>query len=246
MQDLTGGNSNQVRREGNTVIRQSGVWSPFVHQLLQHLTREGFTESPIALALTETTETLSFLEGTVGNIPLLPFMQSDAVLIGAAQLLRRFHDATASFIVPDDAEFFLPSEADNPHEVICHNDFAPYNCVFRDGHPVGMIDFDTASPGTRLWDVAYTVYRFVPLMTDIHCMANGWEIPPDRATRLRLFCDTYGLNNRDALLDTIIHRLEALIRFMQDTGSNLEHIPLYTDDIAYIRANQTTLEAALF
>ncbi|WP_290866248.1 phosphotransferase [Hamadaea sp.] len=50
-----------------------------------------------------------------------------------------------------------------PAEVVCHSDAAPYNTVFRSGHPVALIDFDTAHPGPRVWDVAYAVYRFVPL-----------------------------------------------------------------------------------
>jgi hypothetical protein len=42
-------------------------------------------------------------------------------------------------------------------------DFAPYNHVFRDGQFVGAIDFDICYPGPRLWDLAYTAYRYVPL-----------------------------------------------------------------------------------
>ena len=48
-------------------------------------------------------------------------------------------------------------------EVICHNDFAPYNLMFEDGRLTGVIDLDLASPGPRVWDMAYTAYRFVPL-----------------------------------------------------------------------------------
>ncbi len=29
--------------------------------------------------------------------------------------------------------------------------------------PVGIIDFDVAAPGPRLWDIAYTLYTCVPL-----------------------------------------------------------------------------------
>ena len=47
--------------------------------------------------------------------------------------------------------------------MICHNDYAPYNLVFRDGRLVGVIDFETAAPGPRAWDLAYLAYRLVPL-----------------------------------------------------------------------------------
>ena len=47
--------------------------------------------------------------------------------------------------------------------MICHNDVAPYNTVFVDGRPRALIDFDTAGPGPRVWDIAYAAYTFVPL-----------------------------------------------------------------------------------
>jgi len=242
---LTGGNSNQVKRQGNTVIRQGGAWSPFVHQLLQFLTAQGFTESPRLLDSTPTTETLTYIEGDVGNDPLKPDMLSDTIVVEAAQLLRKFHDITQDFVVPKDAQFFLPQKPNQAHEVICHNDFAPYNCVFKDGHIIGIIDFDTASPNSRIWDIAYAVYRFVPLMTDAHCLEMGWQSPPDRLARLRLFCDAYGLDNREPLIETVIQRIEALLQYMRENTFNEDHMPFYLEDIAYIRAYQQQFKDAL-
>lgn len=241
-ENLTGGNSNQVRREQNTVVRQCGAWSPFVLHLLQYLTANGFTASPQFIETDGQTERLTFIEGDVGNDPLQPSMLSDEVLIEAAQLLRQFHDITQDFVVPPDAKFFLPTDHSAPYEVICHNDFAPYNCVYQDGHIIGIIDFDTAAPGNRIWDIAYAVYRFAPLMTDTHCLELGWQSPPNRASRLRKFCDAYGLDKREPLIDTVIQRIQALVNYMQDTSSNLDHIPAYLTDIDYIRENQKQFE----
>ena len=50
-----------------------------------------------------------------------------------------------------------------PAEVVCHNDFAPYNTVFRDRRLTGVIDWDMASPGPRVRDLSYLAYRLVPL-----------------------------------------------------------------------------------
>lgn len=236
---LTGGNSNLVIKEGHTVVRQLGAWSPFVHALLRYLTAHGFTESPILLATSATHERLTFLDGEVGNDPLKPYMRFDKMVIAAAKLLRRFHDLTQHFVIPPDAQFMLPAQS--PHEVICHNDFAPYNLVFRENGIVGIIDFDAAAPGSRLWDIAYAVYRFAPLVTDAHCLAMGWQHIPDRQARLMLFCDAYGLENRDNLIETVIQRIEALVMYMQASASNLEHIPTYLADLEYIRTHQATL-----
>jgi thiamine kinase-like enzyme len=242
---LTGGNSNQVIRQGKTVLRKTGAWSPFVHALLRYLQANNFKSAPILLESSDTHERLSFLEGEVGNYPLKPFMQSEAIVIEAAQWLRQFHDLTDKFEIPANSQFSLPVDVTAPYEVICHNDFAPYNCVFKDNHLVGVIDFDTASPGTRLWDIAYAVYRFAPLVTDEHCFNMGWQSIPDRLGRLKLFCDAYGLENRSALIEMVIQRLEAMVRYMQDHAFNLDHIPTYQSDLSYLQNNQPILNRAL-
>ena len=164
---------------------------------------------------------------------------------GSDRRHRTDHDLTQNFIVPQDISPQLTLNASTPHEVICHNDFAPYNCVFRDGHLVGIIDFDSGSPGTRLWDIAYAVYRFVPLANDAHCVNLGWRPIPDRKRRLKLFCDVYGLADRDQLIETVIGRLEALVDYMQRTSSNPNHIPLYLNDIKYIADHQTEFTSGL-
>jgi len=228
MELLQGGNSNNVYKDGNTVVRNISSNSPFVHKLLHHLEIQGFVQSPRLLETNDVTERLSFIEGEVGNYPLKEYMQSDSLLVEAAKLLRTFHDVTVNF------------EGVTSDDVVCHNDFAPYNTVYRDGHIVGIIDFDMASEGTRIWDIAYAVYRFVPLVTDIHCL-EGWGTIPDRKNRLKLFCDAYGVENYDEVLDTVLDRLEALMTYMKEHSSNLEHLAVYEEDTIYIRDNKESL-----
>ncbi|MBI1278842.1 MAG: phosphotransferase [Anaerolineaceae bacterium] len=235
---LKGGNSNQVIREANTVVRNTGAWSPFVHALLKHLQESGLKEAPVLIETSADKERLTFIEGEVGNYPLKPYMQSDNILVEAARLLRRFHDLTVDLV---------KESANTSAEVICHNDFAPYNCVFQSGHLVGIIDFDTAAPGSRVWDMAYAVYRFVPLTNDLHSQDCGWNPIPDRMARLRLFCDTYGVTPEDRrkLIDTVQERLRSLVNYMERNGSNMEHIPLYMNDLKYIAGHQTRFMEAI-
>ncbi len=234
---LKGGNSNRVIKQANTVVRKMSAASPFVHALFRYLTDAGFRESPVLIETFGDQERLSYLDGEVGHYPLQPYMQSDASLIEVAKLLRRFHDLTRDFVPPPES---IPS---SPYEVIGHNDFAPYNCVYKDGHLVGIIDFDTAAPASRVWDIAYAVYRFVPLTNDQHSRDCGWSPIPDRAARLKLFCDAYGLDasDRHKLMDTVQERLQALIAYMQANASNLEHIPLYINDLDYMKESQAFL-----
>ncbi len=215
---LSGGNITQVVRIGQTVRRTTAPWSATVHHLLRHLEAQDFTGAPRFLGIDEEgREILSFLPGTVGHYPLPTALWSDDTLIATAQFLRRYHDTTASFVSPTDAiwQFVYPDV--QQHEVICHNDVAPYNIVYQNNLPSALIDFDTAGPGPRLWDIAYALYRFVPLsyaqdMQEQNLTDLRWQVH-----RLHLFCTAYGqLSPIDTILATVGERLQA----MCDTISN--------------------------
>ncbi|MEW9550852.1 phosphotransferase enzyme family protein [Nonomuraea sp. NPDC050783] len=229
MEEPLGERVNQVVRIGATVRRLTGPWTPAVHALLAHLADRGFTGAPRAHGIdTEGREVLDHLPGEVPDYPLPGWARADGVLEDVARLLRAFHDATAGFLErpgrgggPDGARgsgltWYFPPRA--PAEVVCHGDVAPYNCVFRDGRPVAFIDFDTAHPGPRVWDVAYAAYRFVPL-SDPRQLAG--EPVGGQARRLRLFADAYGLDpaGREALIDTALARLDHLVRHMREQAA---------------------------
>jgi Ser/Thr protein kinase RdoA (MazF antagonist) len=160
-ENLTGGHMNTVVRVGDTVRRPAGAWTPTVHRLLRHARDRGVGWAPVPHGYDEVgREMLSFISGDVPH-QMPEWVWSSVVLTDAARALRQWHDATSGF---DLVGAVWNSDAHEPGEVICHNDFAPYNCVFRDGRFAGAIDFDLCSPGPRLWDIAYTAYRYVPLM----------------------------------------------------------------------------------
>src|SRR5947209_1698747 len=132
---LTGGNITPVVRVGATVRRATGPWAPAVHTLLRHLEAVGFTGAPRVLGVDALgREVLTYLAGEAGyydkvrTVP--PNLWSDEVLVDAAHLLRRFHDATTSLPPVPEAAWQLSYPDAAQHEVICHNDFAPYNCIF--------------------------------------------------------------------------------------------------------------------
>jgi hypothetical protein len=82
-------------------------------------------------------------------------------------------------------------------------------------------------------------------MTDAHCGDMGFQTLPDRTHRLKLFCDAYGLLDRTLLIETVIQRIEALVDFMQAHQFNLDHIPFYREDLAYIRNNQDAFSKSI-
>jgi hypothetical protein len=54
----------------------------------------------------------------------------------------------------------------------------------------------------NLADAAWT---FVPLADEEYLIGTGWEEPPDVATRLRVFCDAYGVADAAAMVPAL-HR----------------------------------------
>jgi Phosphotransferase enzyme family len=254
---LVGGNFDaEVVHVGNTVRRTAGPWTPAVHAVLAYLASVGFAGSPIPMGMDHSgREILSFIPGDVGHYPLAAYMRSDATLIEAARLLRAFHDASALFRLPDGAIWRQAAADPGPVEVVCHNDWAPYNAIFRDQHLVGMIDWDFCRPGSRLWDLAWMAHTWVPLRDDTDAAAQGWVAPPSRSTRLRLLCDAYGLTDRSQVLPRIRARMLGTAEWLEQGAANGEtvflrlvqegHAAGYRRAVRFLDQSWESLEAAL-
>ena len=150
-----------VVRIGDTVRRPITEHATFVHALLDHLEARGFGGAPRFLGIDSAgRETLSFISGSV---PAELGAFSDDQIAAAGRLLRQLHEAT------------LDSPLRDGHEVLCHGDASPCNCVFVDGTPVAFIDFDNAHPGSRLDDLGYAAWLWLDIGND--------ELPADRQGR---------------------------------------------------------------
>ena len=192
-QPLAGGvsNSGLVVRVGDTVHRPQTARSPAVHALLQHLEHVGFDGAPRYLGEDDLgREVLSYVEGqAAAKEPHEQWALTDDALASVAHLLRRFHEAARSF---DAAAHRWPTDVPVRFQdgLVSHNDVNLDNVVFRDGEAVALIDFDLASPGSAVWDVALAARLWVPLRADDE-VAD--ERRGRREHRLRVFVDAYGL-----------------------------------------------------
>jgi hypothetical protein len=212
---LAGGNMTAVVRVGDTVRRAAGPWTPTIHAFMRHLRASGFTAVPEPLGIDDRgREIISLLPGATATYPLPDFAWSEATLHAVARCLRAFHDASAGFVAPPDGRWQW--EAHEPAEVVCHNDFAPYNLMFEDGRLTGVIDLDLASPGPRVWDMAYTAYRFVPL-TDPANPDAPFPGVDAQARRLAAFCTAYGdpAIEPSAVLESAAANLRELVAFIE-------------------------------
>jgi Phosphotransferase enzyme family len=195
---LNGGltNAGRVSRVGNTVRRPRRPTSPSTWALFDHLERVGFDGAPRFLGVDDRgREMLSFIPGEAAIEPHPAWALTDEALVSVAELLRRYHDAAASFdgagrTWPD----FVPSEF--RERLISHNDPNLDNVIFSGGVAVGLIDFDLAGPGSAVWDVTCAARLWAPLRDerDVPDCLRGRSLE-----RFRIFVDAYGVGRRDRM-----------------------------------------------
>lgn len=248
---LTGGNVSSVYRSGNTVRRELKPGSEKVHKLLQHLESKGFDYAPKFIGIDEKgREVLSFIEGEAGNYPLKNYMWSNGSLKKIAEMLSLYHEAVSDFSTLN--EWKPMDNTPGEIEVLCHNDFAIYNIIFNRETPVGIIDFDVAAPGPRIWDIAYTLYTCIPL-SRFHHTESGETVYYDHShdaerikKRVEMFFDSYGIEGMEkGYLDMVLLRLEGLCEYMKSKADEGEaafrkmidegHLNHYQKDIKFIR-----------
>lgn len=203
--ELAGGTANRglVVRVGTTVRRPRGEAADAVHALLRHVRDAGFDGAPQPLGFDERgREILTYLDGVAPIAPHPAWALTDDALAGVADLLRRYHDAVASFDPgPYRWPISIPSGFGPP--LVSHNDPNLDNVVFRAGRAAGLIDFDLAAPGSRAWDLAIAARLWVPLRPE-------QDVPDERAggatRRFRLLLEAYGLDRagRRLVADAVV------------------------------------------
>jgi hypothetical protein len=253
---LVGGERTAVLRRDGLVIRQTGPWSRSVHGLLRHLHDVGFAEAPRVVGDgfdDQGREVLTYIEGEIVN----PAPWSDAAIHELGRLIRRLHDATASFRPPADTLWrpWFGREVGTP-DIIGHCDAAPWNIVSRHGKPAALIDWEAAGPVDRLTEIAMAAWNNAQLYDDDVAEMNSLPDTGRRMRQVRIFADAYGLPASDR------HRLaDRIIEFAAQSAANevveqkitrqTEHAPRVwgiawqTRSVAWLIRNRAALQAAL-
>jgi hypothetical protein len=229
---VIGRTATEVVRIENTVRRSVGPNSEFSHAVLKLLEEKGFGHAPRFLGIDEEgREILTFMEGEVHHGEM---NWTDDQLIKVVQMLKDFHDATAG------------SELTEGSEVVCHNDIAPWNTVLENDEPIAFIDFDDVSPGNRADDLAYLIWTFLEL---------GSEVPGSvQAKKIQRISDAYGFSDKRRLIDAILEQQDKILGKREELAKNApdqearefsaSRLDIIRSEMEWVKANRNILERA--
>ncbi len=254
--ELHGGGRSRVARRDDVVLRDVRPWTPSVHALLRHLEEAGFAGSPRLVGDGfdgRGCEALYYIEGeTVAKA------WSDASIHAVGRMLRRLHDATATFDPGPDAAWrpWFGRSLGGSARVVGHGDPAPWNIVARDGCPVALIDWEVAGPVDRDVELAQACWLNARLFDDDVARKEGLESPERRARQARLLLDGYGLSGADrsgfvelmiefAIQDAAQQAIDGSVTAETLDASSLWAITWRTRSAAWMARHRAVLEAAI-
>ncbi|MEI6054012.1 MAG: GNAT family N-acetyltransferase [Candidatus Saccharibacteria bacterium] len=218
---LTGGSINKVTRIGDVIYRTAGDWIPAVHKVLEHLTKNGFTYSPVPIGIApDGREMLNFMPGEPMMRPWKDIMFSDNGLIQAAKMLRSMHDITKELEFPEDTKWRFITTGKNKDQIIRHGDLGPWNTIWQGDKLTGLIDWDMAEPGDAITDLAQLISYFTSFGAKDAWERAGFKEEPDYRHRLNVILEAYdgGYTEKDVIL--ALDQLQSLeISRIRDFGS---------------------------
>jgi len=250
---LEGGGRNAVVRVGDVVHRGTGPWARTVHGLLRHLEAVGFEGAPRVVGTgfdEKGRETLSYVEGaTPPKYQWAPAMMGE---VGA--LLRRTHEALASYVPPADAVWrdWFGRDLGNGQRIIGHCDTGPWNVIAREGQPVALIDWEEAGPVDRMVELAQTCWLNAQLYDDDIAERDGLGDAATRARDLKAIVEGYGLARADrcglvtAMIEFAIHAAANEVRLDDGTPADvLGAVGWRTRSASWMLTHRALLENAL-
>lgn len=182
-----------IVKSGNKIHRPTEFWQPAVHDLLNYLESVDFAYSPRVFNNDDQgREVLSYFDGESGKAGWGQII-SDEGLRKYAKFLRVYHDVIKGYKPSDQLEWANGAKGLLPGQIICHGDFGPWNIVWKDGEPIGLIDWDLAHPNTFEYDILYALEYSAPFRDDKDTIKwHHFKTVPDRKYRIQVFLEAYG------------------------------------------------------
>lgn len=192
-QKLSNNDKRPIVKIGNKVHRPTEFWQPAVHDLLYYLQSVNFPYSPRVFGIDDKgREVLSYFDGESGKEGWKQ-ITSDEGLRKYAKFLRAYHDAVSNYKPSDELEWANGAKGLKAGQIICHGDFGPWNIAWKDGEPVGILDWDLAHPNSQEYDILYALEYSAPFRDDKAAIkSHHFEAVPDRKRRIKIFLEAYG------------------------------------------------------
>jgi aminoglycoside phosphotransferase (APT) family kinase protein len=114
-------------------------------------------------------------------------------------VLREFHD------------IFSKSELSGDEETLLHSDFSPWNLIVKDNKLVGVLDFDDARPGKRIYDVANVCWTFL----DIGSSDSNFT-EEEVYKYLPILIDAYGDIDTSEFVKALLSEQDKVLRYREN------------------------------
>ncbi|MBB2975703.1 hypothetical protein FHX49_001270 [Microbacterium endophyticum] len=206
--------------------------------------RSGGVDAPTPMGRDdEGRQVQEFVPGALA-LDVYPLSRPDLHRVGA--MVRLIHDVSSTFTPPTEAIWETAITAPG-HELVCHNDLAPWNLLIGDRWM--FIDWDAAAPNTRAWDLAYAAQSFT--------LADPSADPHIAAEDLAAFIDGYRADEqlRRLLPETMGDRtkpMHDLLRVSHENGTEpwssmlvQAHGEYWSDADRYVRSHRDIWRTAL-
>lgn len=140
-------------------------------------------------------DTITWVDGTSPH----PHAWPDSALPALGQLLRRIHDAGATFTPPPGARWqpWFGRSLRGSRPVFGHCDVGPWNVLAQASGTYTLIDWEFAGPVDAIWELAQAAWLNAQLHDDNVAESQGLPSPTVRARQVRLLLDGYGLPAAD-------------------------------------------------
>lgn len=258
----SGTQPSKARRRGYVTVREVAPWSATVRALLRHYETVGFTGAPRVVGSGITADGLDAVTWVEGASPH-PHAWPDDALPALGQLLRRVHDAGATFTPPPGAQWqpCFARTLPGSRPVLGHGDLGPWNVLAQPSGSYALIDWEFAGPIDAVWELTQAAWLNAQLHDDDVAESHGLPPPAVRAHQVRLLLDGYGLSSADrvgfvdrlieyavraARAEAVDHRVTPDSSGVTDTGFPLLWAVTWrARSAAWILDHRTFLERAL-
>jgi len=211
-----------VVRVGNTVRRPRKRNSEYIYQVLKFLEKKQFKYSQRYLGKDlKNRDIFAYVEGFV---PPDLGDTTDLQLHSFMKIVRELHDISIDFVKSDEL-------------VLCHDDLSPCNVVFRDNHPVLIIDWDSVHPDERWQDLTYLLWLWI----NIGDHRRNMNIVSQMCCALK----AYGADEttKHDFADKLIQRMNRVLVETDETRTDYDRVKDWVQDsIRWVEKNKKNIK----